>query len=375
VTPGPVAETMSAAIYRQKGELEVAEVAVPSPGPGQVLIEVSHCGVCGTDLHMVMDGWGRPGSIGGHEYSGVIAAVGTPDSGSDEADAGDDGRPDWKLGDRVVASPASTCGSCRYCRAGRNSLCVGAARPGAEAAPGAFASYVTAPSAQLFEVPAELSLREAALAEPLAVALHAVTRADVVTSDRVMISGAGPIGALALAVLVHRGVTDIVVSEPGVARTQLARSLGAQEVRHPDELDVFNIAEPGRISDQAVDVILECSGHRSAMESALCQLDRAGRLVVVGSGMEPPVFDPNRILLNELTVTGSYNYDDDGFEQALSLLTSGELPTELLIHAADIMLSEMMTAMQSLVAGRIPGKVMVAPGDLESEGAQRRRDG
>ncbi len=102
--------TMPAAVYKKPRQLDVEERPVPAPGPGEVLLEVSHCGICGTDLHLVLEGMGRPDSIGGHEYSGRIAALG----------AGVEG---WQLGESVVGTGDRGCGRCSYCRAGRPSLC------------------------------------------------------------------------------------------------------------------------------------------------------------------------------------------------------------------------------------------------------------
>ena len=109
-------------------------------------------------------------------------------------------------------------------------------------------------------------------------------------------------------------------------------------------------------------MVFECSGKRAAMEAGFHQLGRGGHLVLVGAGMEAPAFDPNRMILNELQVSGSFVYDADGFERALDLLGSGALPTDLLIEPVDVSLHGLSDAMQGLATGRIAGKVMVVPG-------------
>jgi threonine dehydrogenase-like Zn-dependent dehydrogenase len=350
-----VPATMAAAVYRRAGALDVEERPVPVVGPGDVLIEVSHCGICGTDLHFVLEGWGRPDSIPGHEYSGRIVAVGE----------GVDGDA-WPVGTLVVGGPEPACGSCRSCLVGRPSLCDQRDTPGKDAYQGAFARYVLVRYEQLRRVPDGLDARRAALAEPLAVALHAITTSRITAGQTAMVSGAGPIGALIIAALPSFGVTDIVTVEPGASRADLARQLGATGVLDPAALEVPSIAEPEKIVGGAVDAVFECSGKRAAMEAGLAQLRRGGTLVIVGSGIDPPRFDPNRILLNELIVTGSFNYDATGFEDALTLLASGSLPTDLLIDPVDTDLHDIVTAMQRLVAGDIAGKVMVVP---HAEGA------
>lgn len=348
-------DSMPAAVYRSPRKLDVGAQPRPAVGPHDVLIEVSHCGVCGSDLHAVLEGWGRPDTIPGHEYSGHIAAIGAEVT-------------DWSVGALVIGGPPPTCGTCAMCRAHRPSLCAERDTPGLTDHQGAFARYVLVDERQVLAVPEGLSLRAAALAEPLAVALHAITSSEV-RSNRspsdggpaVVVSGAGPIGALIVAVLVARGVTDLTVVEPGARRQALATSLGATRVIAPGDLEVPSIAEPDRVVDGAVDVVFECSGRRRAMEAGLAQLRPGGTLVIVGAGMDPPHFDSNRILLNELIVTGSFNYDTTGFEDALDLLASGALPLDLLIDPVDVPLNGLLEVMDRLVTGDIAGKVMVVP--------------
>lgn len=340
--------TMRAAVYKGRGRLEVEDVPVPAVGPGQVLVEVDCCGVCGSDLHLVLEGWGTPGSIPGHEWSGTVVAVGA------EVER-------WVVGDAVVAGPTVRCGECRHCLAGRPSLCSGRDTPGTDVEQGAFATFAVAGAAELLPRPAGLDARGAALAEPLAVALHGINRAGVEPGQRVLVSGAGPIGALSVAALLARGVTDIKVVEPHPSRRQLAIDLGVAEVVEPGDLHVPSIAEPGLVVDGAVDVALECSGNARAMEGALAQLERGGTLVLVGAGIEPPRFDPNRILLNEVVITGAFTYDLGGFDVALELLASGALPIERLLEPDAVPLDGALDAMRALAAGDLAGKVLVTP--------------
>jgi threonine dehydrogenase-like Zn-dependent dehydrogenase len=232
---------------------------------------------------------------------------------------------------------------------------------------GAYAGYVRIDARSLLRVPPGLGLREAALAEPLAVALHGITRAQVRPGDSVMVFGAGPIGALSVAALVARGIGPVTVVEPGAGRQELARGLGADRVVHPADLPSFGIHQPEEIAPDAVHVVLECSGKRAAMEAGLQQLRRGGRLALVGAGIEAPRFDPNRILLNELTICGSFVYDEGGFPAALELLASGALPTDQLIDPTDVPLGGLRDAMASLLDGSIAGKVMVVPRPVRQE--------
>ncbi len=341
-----IPETMQAAVYLERRKLAVEERPVPRLDPDEVLVRVSHCGVCGSDLHLVMEGWGRPRSIGGHEYTGHIVALGSDVSG-------------WSLGDAVVGGPEPGCGVCAYCRAHRPALCEGHAAPGITEFQGAFAEYKKLHVSQLLRVPDGLSLREAAITEPLAVALHGITLSGLRPGQRVLITGAGPIGMLTLAALRAKGIEDVIVSEPSPVRRALAERVGASRVVAPDDLEVPRM--PFAIVDAAVDTAFECSGKAAALEAALAQLGKTGRLTIVGTGMERPRLDTNRILLNELVVTGAYNYDENGFDAALALLASGKLPTSLLIEPDDVPLVGVLDAMEGLEAGRIGGKVLVVP--------------
>jgi (R,R)-butanediol dehydrogenase/meso-butanediol dehydrogenase/diacetyl reductase len=307
---------------------------------------VSHCGICGSDLHFVLEGWGRPGSIEGHEWSGRVVAVG--------ADV-----TRWAVGDELVGGPSPRCGECEYCRAGRPALCIARNSPGVSVhRDGAFAQYVRAHEDGLLRVPDGVGLREAALAEPLAVALHGLTRGGVQAGQRVLVTGAGPIGALSVAAARARGVADIVVSEPHPKRRALAERLGATTVE-PEELTAPGF--PGDVVDDPFDVVLECSGNRAAMEAGLGQLKRGGTLVLVGAGMHAPRFDPNRILLNELVITGAFVYDQGGFARALELLASGKLPNDLLVEQEDFPLNRLLDTALGLHEGTVAAKAMIVP--------------
>lgn len=341
-------DRMAAAVLKGPGRLDVEDVAVPAVGAGDVLVAVDLCGICGTDLHMVLDGWGAPGSWQGHEWTGTVAVVG-------------DGVTRWRAGDIVVGGPTTHCGACPVCRAGRPSLCAERPALGIDPEQGAFASYKLSPADDLLPVPASLDPRAAALAEPLAVALHAVHQSGAQPGQQALVFGAGPIGALCIAALRVLGVDSVNCAEPSAIRRTLAGAVGATKVVHPADLPVPSIAEPGTVVEGAVDVVLECSGKAPAMEAGLSQLVRGGTLVLVGAGIESPRFDPNRILLNELMITGAYTYDHGGFERALELLSSGALPVDALLEPGDVPLDGVLDAMRDLAEGRRAGKVLVRP--------------
>jgi threonine dehydrogenase-like Zn-dependent dehydrogenase len=341
-------ESMPAAVLHRPGVVVVEERPVPRPGPDEVLVEVDHCGICGSDVHMLLDGWGERGLVAGHEFTGSIVALG-------------DGVTGWSLGEPVVGGTSPKCGRCRRCLEGKPSQCENRQGPVVDGHDGAFARYVLVREASLLRLPPGLTSRQAALAEPLAVALHGITRSGAAPGDRVMVIGAGPIGALSIAALVARGIGPVIAVEPGARRKQLARELGASEVLDPADLETFPAWEPERITGRAVHVVLECSGKKEAIEAGFHQLGRGGTLVLVGAGLEHPAFDPNRFVLNELHVVGSFVYDQGGFDRALELLATDGFPTDRLIEAEDVPLDRLSDALTGLAEGRLAGKVMVVP--------------
>ena len=333
-------DSMPAAVYRQPGTVSLEEYPVPSLGADEVLIEVSHCGICGSDLHMVLEGWSAPDIVHGHEFSGRDRR-----RGNRRAAVGGRAPRWWAVRRRGAAAVPPAGPACR-----RSASSDGEIMSDTQ---GAFARYIAVDQRSLLAVPEGMSLRAAALAEPLAVSLHGITRSGIVPGERALVLGAGPIGALTVAALVARGFTDVAVAEPGPARQELARRLGAEPgASDPTSFRRSTSAEPDRLAPDAYHVVFECSGKRAAMESGLSQLRRGGRLVLVGAGIEPPRFDPNRILLNELTITGSFVYDADGFQVALDLLASGRSPIDVLVEPDDVPLDGLLDAMRALASGR-----------------------
>ncbi len=336
---------MPAAVYVGDGRLEVQRRPVPVPGPDQVVVEVAACGICGTDLHLINEGYGRPGSVLGHEWAGTIAAVGAEVSG-------------WAVGQVVVSDTTPGCGRCRACRRGRPAVCRDRPPTDYLGFDGAFCRFKLASASKLVAVPDGLSPRAAALTEPTAIALHAVHLAQVEPGDRVLITGGGAVGLLILAVLRAEGIDDVTVSEPSPIRQDRARSLGAARVIRPDALAP---AAMGTVVVHAYDVAFECSGRAAAAEAALDQLDFAGTLVFVGTGGQVPRINHNRSIIFELTVIGAYNYDAAGFGPAVDLLASGRLPVELLLAPDDTTLDGLAATVAALGRGQIPGKVLVVP--------------
>jgi (R,R)-butanediol dehydrogenase/meso-butanediol dehydrogenase/diacetyl reductase len=347
-TPVAIPATMRAAVYEGPRQLEVRDIAIPDLAAGELLVEIDYCGVCGSDLHFVIEGWSAPGRVHGHEWSGRVVAF------ADDVEG-------WTIGDRVVGGPVP-CGECRYCLAGRSSLCRKAGIQGDDdyESTGAYAQFHKTLARRVHRIPEGLSQRAAALTEPLAVALHGITRAKVRPGHRVLVTGGGPIGLLTVAALRALGIDDITVSEPAEARRDRAVRAGAARAIRPDQLPPAPDM-PMEVTEEPYDAAIECSGRALAMEAALALLGPAGTLVLSGTSMEKPRWDPLRILLLELDITGAYEYDDDGFTAALDLLANGRLPIDELAEPTDTPLDGLLAAMEGLAAGTITRKVMVTP--------------
>jgi (R,R)-butanediol dehydrogenase/meso-butanediol dehydrogenase/diacetyl reductase len=345
----PPRPSMRALVFQGPGDMAVSQLPVPPLNDHEVLARVAYCGVCGTDIHIVYGegGWGIPGSVYGHEWSGEVVGIGPQVR-------------KWRVGDRVVGGDR-TCGACEYCTTGRRSLCQNVALPSGPTY-GGFAEYVKTHEDELYRVGEGLDLRTAALAEPLAVALHGVTRSGITSPSgmgraaRALVTGAGPIGLLTLAVLRAKGISDVVVSEPSPIRRRRAGQLGGVAV-HPAELAapahyLATVPDP-------FDVVLECSGNGPATQQGLGQLRPGGRLVIVGVNFEPCTIDPMRVLVQELEIVGSRQYDNNGLDGALDLLVSGVVPGAEILDDTDTDLVDFLALLSAMRAGEVAGKPLV----------------
>ena len=344
------AGTMRAAVTDGPGALSIRTVERAAPGPGEVAVRIEYCGICGSDLHGVLDGWVAPGTVEGHEWSGRVAEVG-PDV------------TEWAEGDLVVGGPP-WCGRCQWCKAGRPALCVAdPLRNATIGHTGGFAEFQVSGAGALHRIPDGLDLRTAALAEPLAVAMHGITVAKLpaeLAGHRLLVSGGGPLGLLVVAALRASGADDVTVSEPSPSRRTQALAAGATSAVAPDELPKVPDL-PMEAHQDGFHTVIETSGQAAAVSTCLGLLRPTGTLVLLGTGAMSVKLDTIRILLNELVVTGAYCYDEGGIDTALNLLASGRLPIDALVSPDDVGLDDLLDTMTRLRAGEIPTKALVRP--------------
>jgi L-iditol 2-dehydrogenase len=304
--------TNRAAVLNRPGSIVLEERPVPAPGPREVLVEVSAVGVCGSDVHYYQHG--RIGRyvvsaplILGHESAGRVAAVGSEVTRH-------------AVGDRVTVEPGVPCGRCRDCRAGRYNLCADVVFLGTPPVDGAFTDFFAIHEDFAFTLPDELSDDAGALMEPLSVGIWACRKADVRGGDRVLITGAGPIGLLAMQVARAFGATHVEISDVNEHRLALARRTGATRALRA------GVDEPAE-----ADALIECSGQPAALQTGLAALRPAGTAVVVGMGPGGTAEVPLALIQNrELWLTGTFRYANT-YPTAIALATAGLVDLEAII--------------------------------------------
>jgi 2-desacetyl-2-hydroxyethyl bacteriochlorophyllide A dehydrogenase len=312
---------MRAAVWTAPERLTLVDREYPVAGPGQAVIEVAACGICGSDLHSFREGLAvEPGGVLGHEFCGRVVAA--PEV------------PGVRIGDRVAVRPLIPCGDCDRCAADELQLCEGAREYDiGYGSPGALAERVLVPRAvvgqTMFALPATVDDAAGALVEPMAVALHAVGAAEVESNVVALVLGAGTIGLGVIRFLNLAGVTRVVVAEPSRRRRDRALDLGADTGIDPDAEDVTEkmrrLTGPGPHGLGArVDVVFECAGSPAALANAL-KCARPGGTVVLGGIYARAI--PARldiVVTKELRLRGTAAYADE-FSAVISHLSSGAL--------------------------------------------------
>jgi len=293
---------VKAAIWERPGELRIGERDDPAPGPGELVVRVGACGLCGTDLH-IADGEFPPAPyplVPGHEFAGEVVAVGPSAERRGE-------------GARVAVDPSLFCGHCDYCRAGRGNLCANWNAIG-DTVDGAFAEYVKVPAVNAYRLPDALGFREGALIEPVSCAVRAMHRLAVRPGESALVVGAGTMGLILQQLILRAGATRVAVVDTNEAKLGLAEALGADAVATSAE-------DLGRF-----DLAVDATGAPPAIEAAFDALRRGGRLMVFGvANAEARIsLSPFRIYNDEITVLGSMAVLNS-FGPAVDLMAAGAI--------------------------------------------------
>lgn len=349
---------MRAAVYHGRGDVRIEDM--PDPGAlqsGDVLIEVTKAAICGTDAsewqhgpHMIPLEQRHPGSghkgpvILGHEFTGTVAELG-------------EGVEGIAVGDRVVSGAGVSCGECRWCRAGRTNLCARYYTLGLSTH-GGLAERVRAPASTCRSVPDALSDDAAAIAQPVAVAIHALNRGQVGAGDNLVVIGVGGIGALVVGAAAQRDVATLIAVDIDPVRLRTAKTLGADHVIDARDVDL-PVAVLEFTDGVGADVTVESSGVTTAPSDAIHATRQGGRVVIVGLQARPPQVDLFDAALREveLTTTVAHVCDTD-LPQALEVLNASDLgpvATEKAIPLGDLV----EEGIASLAEGRATGKIVV----------------
>ena len=326
---------MKAAVYKGNQQLSVEEIPTPEPGPGQVLIRVKYCAICGTDVHGFLYDVVPPGTVMGHEYCGTVARLGPGVSG-------------WKEGDRVVGGG-------------------GMPPPGAAPAPNAdprysfrtmgfasrplraYAEYVLMEEWEPVRIPQGVSDEAAALCEPCAVTVHAVRMSQLRLGDPVAVLGAGPIGLLCIQTARAAGAGAVFVSEPAAARREAALKLGAEAVIDPTKEDVVSgmVSATGGLGPQ---VVFDCAGARSTLDEALSMVRRSGQVVLIALSWEQTSVLPVDWAAREVSLQTSFASTPEDWRVALELIKSGKVTMDPLLSDADfIEMEDIQRAFEALI--------------------------
>lgn len=326
--------------------LELADVPIPAIGHNDVLIKIRKTAICGTDIHIwKWDDWAArtipvPMHVG-HEYVGEIVAVGQEVTG-------------FRIGDRVSGEGHITCGFCRNCRAGRRHLCRNTSGVGVDR-PGAFADYLALPAFNAFKIPDDVPDELAAIFDPFGNAAHTALAFNLVGED-VLITGAGPIGAMASAIARHVGARNVVVTDVNDYRLALAAEMGATRTVNVENESLEDVMRELGMTE-GFDVGLEMSGAPSAFVSMLEQMNHGGKIAMLGIPPEGFGIDWTKVIFKGLEIKGIYGREMfETWYKMVAMLQSGLNLAPIVTHRYPV--KEYQAGFEAMLSGK-SGKVIL----------------
>ncbi|WP_135076478.1 alcohol dehydrogenase catalytic domain-containing protein [Terasakiella sp. SH-1] len=324
---------MKAAFYTGDKTFEIRSVEAQAPAADEVQVQVAYCGVCGTDLHAYhgsMDARIGHNRVIGHEMSGTVTAIGS--------DVGD-----VKEGDHVVIRPLKACGECPACKAGHSHICHNLKFLGLDT-DGAFQQSWTVPANTVHKIPSSMPLKYGALVEPIAVACHDVRRSRLQAGEDVLVIGGGPIGML-VAMVARKQGGNVIISEVSEQRLAFAQQLGFETINPLNEDLVTTINQ--KTWDKGADVVFEVSGSQPGVEAMTAAAAVRGRIVMVAIHPNKPQVDMFQFFWRELELLGARVYEGQDFEDAIQMVTNGDIDCESMITDVRA-LSEITQAFEAL---------------------------
>jgi threonine dehydrogenase-like Zn-dependent dehydrogenase len=346
---------MKVAVYEGVRAIRLQERPKPKPAPGEVIVKIKYCGICGTDVHAYLyEGLLQPGLVLGHENVGTIAEVG-------------EGVEGWEIGERVVVGPPGLCGECYYCKHGYPTLCeTGFSRtnglaPGHD---GGYAEYmkVREPKTMLHRIPDEVSFEDAVLMDTIAVGLHGILLSKFKPGDNVVVVGAGSIGLGTIQWLKLGGTRHITVIQPSPQKRELALKFGADVALNPlEEGDALAGKIKTLYGGIGADVVFECAGTPQALKTALEVVRGAGQVLLLGvSGEETPLVEA-LLVQREIELKASLAYGEAEIRLCLDFLAQRRFNTEGMVSDIISLDDIVEKGFERLVSTKGLIKVVVAP--------------
>jgi len=312
---------MRAAVFKELGKpLDIEAVADPRPGPHDLILKVRNCGICGSDLHMTEPGTIMPlpgGAVMGHEFAGEVMEVGRAVTHL------------WKPGDRVAGFPVICCGEHSPCiNFTQRGTCTKMVSIGLGQSPGGYAEYVRIGSGSGYRLPANVSFREGAMVEPLAVGLHAVDMAKMPRGATVLVIGAGPVGLATMLWAKFLGARHVIVSERAQIRREMAAKFGATDAIDPAQPLT---AQVEKIAGKAPDIIFECVGVPGLLMNAMAEAPRGGRIVVAGVCQQPDTIMPLIGIMKELEIQFVLGYRPADFDYVIAMIAADRVDVAAMV--------------------------------------------
>jgi 2-desacetyl-2-hydroxyethyl bacteriochlorophyllide A dehydrogenase len=343
---------VQAAVYAAVKKIEFQDRPMLKAGPGEVVVKIKYCGICGTDVHIYFEGVLPPGIVLGHENVGTVAEVGPGVEG-------------WKVGDRVIAGPPGPCGNCYYCLHGKPTICMyGFEQTNGLRRDGGMAEYmlVRDPKYMLTKIPDHVPFEDAVLMDCIATAYHGIMQSAFKMGDNVVVSGAASIGLSLIQLLKIGGAGHITVLQPSPAKRELALKLGGDVAFNPLE-------EGDRLRDKVMalydgigaDVVFECAGTGESFRTCLGLVKAGGQVLILGHTEKPTSVVTSGLVIREVDIKASLAYDYEETRKCLNYLATGRFKARELV--SDIIpLSDLVDrGLNRLVADRNLIKVLVAP--------------
>ncbi len=345
---------MKVAVYEGVKSIRFEERPIPKAGPGEAVVKIKYCGICGTDMHLyfIGDPMIKPGVVLGHENVGTVYEIG-------------EGVMGLRVGDRVVAGPPGPCGRCYYCLHGHPNICVNAfPNTNGLGVDGGMAEYMLArdPSGMLFKIPDNVSFEDAVLTDTIATAYRAITQSAFKLGDNVVVSGAGPIGLSAIQIFKMAGARHITSLEVVDARRKLALQMGADLALDP-------AAEGEKLVDKLTqlydgvgpDIVVEAAGVPQSFELCLTLPRGGGQLLNLGVTVEPSRVVQSLMVIKEMNIKSSLAYGGEEVQKVLYYLSTGKMSTRG-IFSGSVPLSDLVEkGFDRLLADKSLIKVAVAP--------------